>query len=87
MLSLGGFPGVVASGDTSIVGEIYDCEDALVYGYLDMLEGHPTFYQRTEMSVTDDAGEAHDVSVYLLPTQYLEEDLGRIPSGDWRNRK
>ena len=93
MLHLGGFPGVVADGQTSIVGEVYEVDHDTLR-LLDRLEGHPNFYARTPIEVarvgnTDiDLGpEAIDAEVYLLPQQWVED--GRNPiiaGGDWKNR-
>ena len=48
MYSLGGFPAVVPIGDTSIMIEVYDVDDETLRR-LDMLEGHPDFYHRSDI--------------------------------------
>lgn len=60
LVSLGSFPGVLDRGDTAIAGEVYDVSQETLRR-LDILEGHPTFYRRTEIEV-----EGESVSIYLL---------------------
>ena len=85
LLHLGGFPGVVADGDTSITGEVYDV-DAPTLRNLDRLEGHPNFYERQTIQVRR-GPTVETVQIYLLPMHWLED--GRnvvIASGDWKHR-
>ena len=89
MLNLGAFPGIVAKGDTSIVGEVYRVDEQTLMD-LDRLEGHPTFYLRqiigplrlinSEMMACLD-----DVMAYVLPEKWLDSRQ-IIESGDWRKR-
>jgi gamma-glutamylaminecyclotransferase len=77
MHSLGAFPGVVARGAQAIEGEVFDV-DAATLDRLDSLEGHPTFYRRTLITLDDKS----IVSMYLLQ----RTDLKRYPivaSGSW----
>jgi gamma-glutamylaminecyclotransferase len=76
--SLVGFPGLVRGGELSVRGEVYDV-DGLTLAHLDVLEGHPKFYQRERIEL-DDGGEA---IAYLLQPGDVE-GCDRIPSGDWR---
>ena len=46
MFHLGGYPGVIKGGRTSIEGEVYQV-DALTMHKLDRLEGYPVAYSRT----------------------------------------
>jgi gamma-glutamylcyclotransferase (GGCT)/AIG2-like uncharacterized protein YtfP len=78
MFSLDADPGVSAGGTTAIEGEVFDVNDD-VLERLDTLEGHPTFYTRTEIELED--GER--VGAYLLPAERYA-DRTRIPDGDWR---
>lgn len=48
MVSLGGFPGVLRNGKTSIKGEVYEVDKG-TFSRLDGLEGYPTFYTREEI--------------------------------------
>ena len=85
MLHLGGFPGVVADGETSIIGEVYDVDDPTLRN-LDRLEGHPDFYARQTIQV-ERGGDVEDVQVYLLPQVWLDDARNAvIASGDWKDR-
>ena len=77
MVSLGGFPGVIENGDTSIVGEVYEVTDE-IFARLDMLEGYPTFYGRKQIKTA--YGKAW---IYLLSSGYLSK-YAKIASGNWR---
>ena len=77
MHSLGGFPSVQPGGTTAIIGEIYDV-DVLTLLRLDRLEGHPTLYRRTEITMAD--GER--VSIYIFNEKVHHSDTA-IASGDW----
>lgn len=85
MLHLGGFPGIVQSGDTAIHGEVYRVSNATLT-QLDRLEGHPTFYERKPLMVTGMDGSPMDVQGYVLPLTWLD---GRnvIPTGVWGSRE
>jgi gamma-glutamylaminecyclotransferase len=88
MLHLGGFPGIVQSGGTSIVGEVYKVDDDTLRN-LDRLEGHPSFYERRQ-HVVDLEGNLETVSMYVLPDVWLDGNNKIVESGDWaaaRNRK
>ena len=88
MLHLGGFPGVVKKGNTSITVELYDVDDETLRR-LDRLEGHPNFYERLPVRVLPvgaDKSEAASwewVSIYLLPDVW---DGAVIETGDWARR-
>ena len=77
MLHLGGFPGVVLEGDSDITVEVYEVTDEHTFQDLDMLEGYPSFYDRTRVETT--AGMAW---LYFLPCKD-EWTNTYIPSGDW----
>lgn len=68
MVSLGAFPGVVQHPNsqelTTILGELYTVDEAGL-AHLDVLEGHPHFYERFKFStdLTD-----HSAWMYLLPS-------------------
>lgn len=79
LLSLGGFPAAVPGGTAAIAGELYLC-DADTLRRLDRLEGHPTFYRRTEIALPDGA----TAEIYLLVRDVPERALTPIPSGSWR---
>ena len=91
MLHLGGFPGVVKGGDTSITGEIYECDDQCVKR-LDFLESHPEFYTRQMILVLpvnsgdDQEASWEEVQTYLLPEKWLDSKQKVIVSGDWARK-
>lgn len=85
MLGLGGFPGLVHSGETIIVGELYEVDMATLAD-LDRLEGHPDFYQRAPFSVEDSNGIFHEAFIYVLPTVWMDGGSLIIQSGDWAQR-
>lgn len=75
MESLGGFPGLIPSGDRhNITVEVYQV-DKETMNSLDILEGYPRFYDKKRVQVED-----YDAWIYFLP-----EPLGRtvVQSGDW----
>jgi len=61
MFSLGGFPGVIPNGKTSIQGELYNVTERELRT-LDRLEGNGSFYTREVIETSE--GEAW---IYLLP--------------------
>lgn len=78
MLDLGSFPAIVDRGNTAIVGEVFELnKDALKD--VDRLEGHPTFYRRTQVALAD--GEL--VETYLWQ-RIAEPWRSMVISGDWR---
>lgn len=77
MVSLGGYPGVLKDGGTSIAGEVYEVGHATL-ATLDRIEGHPRFYERQEIELFD--GTKADA--YLLPDAFRSREP--IPSGSWR---
>lgn len=88
MLHLGGYPGVIRAGCTSIFGELYDVDPTTI-GRLDLLEGHPTFYRRTKVDVlrlakgtSPEPSKWEQVSTYLLPEMWMNGGPV-ITSGDW----
>ena len=80
MHSLGGFPGVVAGGSQSIVGEVFEVNEAELAA-LDRLESHPRFYRRTPIQLADGT----DAETYLL-TQRHVADCPEVASGNWLAR-
>lgn len=83
MLSLGGFPGIVASGETAVKGEVYEVTDP-VLAQLDLLESHPRWYVRTPMTVNGKDGNDYRVEAYVLPDSYLDDRYQKVLDGDWR---
>lgn len=79
MVSLGGFPGLLAGGLTQIRGEVYEVDDE-VLAALDRLEGHPTFYRRQSIMLEDGLL----AQAYVLENSDLYRHNLSVPSGDWR---
>jgi gamma-glutamylaminecyclotransferase len=77
LLDLGAFPALVSGGTTSVSGEVYDVDDITLAG-LDRLEGHPRFYRRSEISLTDGTR----LLAYLLAEHRFRQPV--IVGGDWR---
>ena len=77
LFDLGAFPAMSADGQTAVLGEVYAVDDATL-ARLDRLEGHPSFYQRTQIRLDD----GQEVQAYLMDRNRMR---GRvlIPSGDW----
>jgi gamma-glutamylaminecyclotransferase len=77
---LGAYPAMIANGHDAIAGEVYEV-DAATLRDLDALEDHPTYYQRTWITLAD--GSAAET--YLLP---VADVAGHpvIGSGRWRAR-
>src|SRR5512133_2641098 len=76
--SLGAFPGLIALGNTAVLGELYEV-DVETLRSLDALEGHPSFYRRACIAL--DSGAL--VEAYLLrPSQVRHMPV--IVSGSWR---
>lgn len=77
---LGLFPGLVAGGTHSVLGEIYEVDEPTLAA-LDRLEGHPDFYRRATIDLEDDA-----LAVTYLLSQAQVEGHPVIASGSWRAR-
>jgi gamma-glutamylcyclotransferase (GGCT)/AIG2-like uncharacterized protein YtfP len=72
---LGGFPGVRKSGQTAIIGELYNVTSQVLFT-LDRLEGYRTLYDRKRIQTI--AGPAW---IYLL--RYKPRNFKPIASGEW----
>lgn len=81
MHSLGGFPGVVREGEGSVHGEVYEVDGAMLTD-IDRLEGHPRFYRRTLIRLTDGSS----AETYLLQPHHVS-GTKLVASGDWRKHK
>jgi gamma-glutamylaminecyclotransferase len=89
MISLGGFPAILAGGKTSIVGEVFDVGHATL-AQLDRLEGHPHFYERMLIALESgnelDTWSGGKVYAYVLSRGRMR--FGRtdpvVASGSWR---
>ena len=85
MLHLGGFPGIIRSGETAITGEVYEVDTATLKR-LDRLEGHPSFYERQSLTATLEDGPIVDVEGYVLPDDWLGRAGTIVANGIWRER-
>lgn len=87
MISLGGFPAVYLTGDVPIIGELYDQVDERTMNRLDMLEGYPSFYNRTEVEVIID-GEPDTAWMYYFEGDARHARYGDsvIATGNWEDR-
>ena len=79
----GQFPAMVSGGRTAVKGEVYYI-DVITLAAIDRLEGHPNFYKRTKISLTDES----IVETYILDSylnrSYSNRGYLKIPMGDWR---
>lgn len=76
MVDLGSFPGIF-KGDGEIHVEIYEVDDSGM-GRLDMLEGYPTFYNRTQVDTSE--GKAW---IYYLNNPSRYDDCAKVEGGKW----
>lgn len=79
LVTLGAFPAILESGSTAIWGEVYAVDDETLER-LDRVEGHPHFYRRSPLTLSD--GTA--VEAYVLARTPAKAPP--IPSGNWRAR-
>lgn len=80
MINLRSFPGLLEGGESVVTGEIYKVNNDILRS-TDMMEGHPSFYERKFVEIED----YDDVQAYFLP----RDEYGHMPkveSGDWTKR-
>ena len=70
------FPGCVPGGG-AVVGELYEVEEN-VRDDLDVLEGHPELYLRTDVELAD-GGVA-----WMYVYRHSIQGMGLVPNNDWR---
>jgi gamma-glutamylaminecyclotransferase len=78
LVELGAFPGIIAGGNSAVVGEVYEVDD-VVLGALDRLESHPTLYRRAPIIL---AGWRRAETYFFPPARTKGRTV--IESGDWR---
>lgn len=79
LIDFGNYPGVVRLGDGSsenVHGEVYEVDDELL-ACLDILEGHPNYYERQKFR-----GKFGNTWVYVLPEGFAD-DGEPLPDGEW----
>lgn len=74
------FPAMLTGGATSVVGELYAVDDAIL-ARLDELEEVPHFYVRESIELSDDTR----AETYLMPRSRVVQATP-IPSGSFRDR-
>lgn len=87
MHSTGYFPICCLSGnpDTEVTVEVFEVASGDL-ARCDRLEGHPRWYERTEVTVLMDDGGLAKAEIYLQSSaSCIQYTL--IPSGDWTKRK
>jgi gamma-glutamylaminecyclotransferase len=77
LVDLGPYPALVASGDQSVRGELYDVDEPTL-ARLDAYEGSPELYARVPIELAD-GGTAES---YVMPRAAAP----LIASGDWKRR-
>jgi gamma-glutamylaminecyclotransferase len=85
LVDLGPYPALVEGGDTSVAGELYEVEEALLE-VLDAFEGHPDVYIRMPVELAAQSEAQTVFEAYVLPADRARE-FPRVPSGDWRGRR
>lgn len=76
LVNVGAFPGMLESGNDSVVGELYDVPEEAIPTF-DIIEGHPTFFCRKNVKLAD--GTSAVSYVFLCPL----DRYGKIKTGDW----
>ena len=86
MVSLGGFPGAIDTGEDIIHGEVYRINENTLNN-LDRLEGYNVakddynFYTRETVDVTMEDGSIISAYMYTLPKSYLKYET--VENGNW----
>lgn len=75
MVSLKNFPAVTRGGDCSIIGELYRVKKP-VLDQMDVLEGHPSFYERSIIPVylEHNTNTEHYAWCYFMPPHSLNKE-------------
>jgi len=81
LFDLGAFPAMVRAREGIVVGELYEV-DRETLAALDRLEGDPSFYRRTAITLAPPM-QAEPVWTYLLRPEQVAGRI-RIESGSWR---
>lgn len=70
------------SAEKPVRVEIFETTQAGLEGPYDMLEGYPTFYNRTQIQVVLDSGEEVTAWIYHIEESGSRGD--KVESGDWK---
>lgn len=82
MVSLGGFPGLVASEENhDVVIEVFKIDEEAARS-VDRLESYPRFYNRTEIVTSFDVAW-----IYYLNNPEGYNSNKEVPGGDWKKFK
>jgi len=79
MYSLGAFPALSTLGNTEIVGDVYKVSDYTLE-VCDMIEGHPSFYQRLPIELQDESIE-EPLAYFIVNRDWSRH--AKIDSGNW----
>lgn len=83
MYSLGGFPGVIEKGETSVTLEVYKVEDEGIEDRLDVLEGyHGKHYGANLYNKEIISTPYGDAFIYYFNRENLPYPI--VASGDWK---
>lgn len=82
LASMGSFPAMI-KGNKKVMGELYEITPE-IKDSCDSLEGHPTFYRRTEIELED--GEKVETYIYqnTYPCRSREDIYERDDLQEWR---
>ncbi len=80
LIDLGPYPALLKSGETSIVGELYEVTAEHV-ARLDEFEGAPGLYQRLPIVLAD----GRRAQAFFFAEEPLNSVL--VPSGNWRHHR
>lgn len=83
LYDLGPFPALKKEmSNNPVVGEVYRVTDPALWRTLDVIEGHPNFYERTLIMLEDT--ERTPCWTYIY--KGTEPGMKMITSGDWFNK-
>lgn len=84
----GAWPGVVTNAHDDrpdIVGEVYSISDPVILNRLDMYEGYPGLFDKTQVEVQLEDGSSVECTMYVYVYDSDREwpEALVIPDGDW----
>ena len=69
-------------GGVQVCGEIWEVPDSMIWR-LDQLEGHPTWYKRSEDKFLDEAGNTWTAWVYYIQNEAHGEPCKSYPEAEY----